>query len=54
MKFVPDTKLDAGWCIVIILIIGWLSFISIIVVGIIKKLSLDPHELWNLGIERIK
>ena len=54
MKFDPDTKLDAGWVIVIIFIIGWLFVIQIIVVGIVKKLELDPHEIWNLGIERLK
>jgi hypothetical protein len=54
MKFDPDTKLDAGWVIVIIFIIGWLCCLTVIVNGIVKKLGLDPHEIWNLGIERIK
>jgi hypothetical protein len=54
MKFDPDTKLDAGWVIVIIFIIGWLCCLTVIVNGIVKKLGLDPNELWNLGIERIK
>ena len=54
MKFDPDTKLDAGWCIVIIFIIGWLSVVTAIVNGIVRKLKLDPHEIWNLGMETFK
>jgi hypothetical protein len=54
MNFDPDSKLDAGWVIVIWFMIGWSCVLTIIVDGIVKKLGLDPHEIWNLGIEGMK
>lgn len=54
MNFDPDSKLDAGWCIVIVFILGWLSIVVVVVNGIVRKLELDYREIWNLGMESFK